>query len=296
MLWRWVIAGLWVEVVRLEAQESYGVSDIKRDMSSGGGMYCLRRNALGYGLYEIGVENLDGPLVTLSEDLTTELRSDAQRATVDRQDDVSLTWKILGAADSLSSWMERLGPSPAGAGVTEDLKSTMRRRPDDVFETKQREQLRAAAASLKSACIKLLEARPTDCASSFPRDLRPRFARLRAALFEAATSVPVVRSSECPESAETPYGSGEVPEFIEVLAHIEKTGGWLEMSSGLRSEVIAFSRHAREIESHALELAKGRHIELGFRPKPQQAALPVTVPLLPPPPSGTSSACPTLFF
>ena len=51
---------LWVKVTKFEAQEQMGVSDIKRDTATGGGIYCLRRNAVGYGLYQDDTEPLTG--------------------------------------------------------------------------------------------------------------------------------------------------------------------------------------------------------------------------------------------
>merc|ERR1740123_308814 len=68
------LGALWVKIVSLEAQESGGVSEIKRDSSSGGVLYALRRNALGYGLYETGVESVEGPLLVLNSALAMELR------------------------------------------------------------------------------------------------------------------------------------------------------------------------------------------------------------------------------
>merc|ERR1719341_667951 len=70
------VRALWVHVVRFEAQEPMGVSEIKRDLASGGALFCLRRNALGYGLYEEGVESVDGPLLLLTDRMSLELRGD----------------------------------------------------------------------------------------------------------------------------------------------------------------------------------------------------------------------------
>ncbi|CAE7344018.1 unnamed protein product, partial [Symbiodinium necroappetens] len=169
------ITALWVKVTRFEAQEPMGVSEIKRDSATGGGIYCLRRNAMGYGLYQSSAEPRDGPLILLPEHLGLELRLDAQRAASDRTEDVSLTWKLLGAAETVGRFFSSAEDE---VGMKEDMQavSASLRRPEDLFEVKQREQLKKAVAALRVPLAELLakangEGRAADLLAGLPKDV-----------------------------------------------------------------------------------------------------------------------------
>ncbi|CAJ1436654.1 unnamed protein product, partial [Effrenium voratum] len=200
---------LWVKVTRLEAQEPMGVSEIRRDAAAGG-IYCLRRNAMGYGLYQDDAEPLEGPMVLLPERLSLELRLDAQKAASERNEDVSLTWKLLGAAESLG----RLFSDEVGLN-NEDLKVPAKvRRPEDMFELKQRDQLKKAVASVRAPVTELVEKAVEqnldgDLLAGLPKDLWRRFARLREALVTATKEADsfVV----CPQNAGREEMTGPMP-------------------------------------------------------------------------------------
>jgi hypothetical protein len=251
---------LWVRVERMHAKEAGGVSEIKRDTASGGVMFCLRRNALGYGLYERDVEPLDGPLLLLPEDLAMDLRGDAQRANVERNEDVSLTWKLLSAAESVGRFFGA-NESNDAMQFTGDLKAPMKRRPEEVFEVRQREILKKAAASLGAATTKLAAGPSTeDLCAQLPKDVRGRFARLRAALASASADLPGIAESEPIEtvSAEVPEGSStELMRFAEHCSRLERSGGWPELSHEVRQEVIQFShQHGADFDAHARRASK----------------------------------------
>jgi len=276
------IGSLWVRVSRFEAQEPMGVSEIKRDTASGGVVYCLRRNAVGYGLYKAGVEALDGPLLTLPEHLSTELRSDAHRAAAEKSDDVSLTWKLLGAAESVGNFFRStMSMGDDEGGVSEDMKPQVRRRPEEIFEVRQREQLKKAAGTLKRVVQKLISkgqaapgACPEDLTAGLPKEIGRRFARLRAALSATSTVSPLVVSHQpaqasdataaaMPGSSEDvldpPLSGGivDLERFQELLGRLERTGGWPELGNELRQEVSNFSsKHSRDLEEFANRLGK----------------------------------------
>jgi len=279
------ITCLWVRVVQFDAQEPMGVSEIKRDAASGGALYCLRRNALGYGLYEVGVEPLDGPLITLPTGLSSELRTDAQRASADKSEDISLTWKLLSAAEHVGRFFSAMstGTNEVDAGgINEDMKPHVRRRPDDVFEAWQKEQLRKSAGSLKRATQKLIaKVQPDqdDVTTGLPKEVSRPFARLRQALAEASRTAPVAVNHQLPAQAATAASASiatssvpsaaaahanpaegsvaDLERFAELLGRVERTGGWPELSIAIRTDVINFStKHTRDLEEHARTMGK----------------------------------------
>lgn len=279
-----VISSLWVRVVRFETQEPTGVSEIKRDTASGGAMFCLRRNALGYGLYEVDVEPLEGPLVTLPENLSSELRSDAQRAAADKSEDVSLTWKLLGAAESFGRFFSHsMSATDETGGINKEIRAPVKRRPEEVFEARQREQLKKAAGNLKKATQKLVDIAKgadgsqqaqIDVTAGLPKQIIIRFARLRSSLATCATGATLIvakppaaspNAAAATSSSATPAASKLVPDsvtgdlerFIELCTRVERTGGWPELSNELRQEVINFAqKHVRDLEEHARVASK----------------------------------------
>eukprot|EP00930_Biecheleria_cincta_P020678 TRINITY_DN15493_c0_g3_i1.p1 TRINITY_DN15493_c0_g3~~TRINITY_DN15493_c0_g3_i1.p1 ORF type:complete len:500 (+),score=88.73 TRINITY_DN15493_c0_g3_i1:150-1649(+) len=258
------ITALWVQVTRFEAQEPLGVSEIRHDSASGGRLYCLRRNAMGYGLYQSDVEPMQGPLVNLPDNLAVELRLDAQKASSDKSEDVSLTWKLLGAAESFGRLFGSSNDSDEG-GINEDIKPIARRRPEDMFEVKQRDQLKKAANSLRTPLEKLLakakeeNADHIDLLNGLPIEVRRRFARVRASLNASSSSssnlvVPVIPLEEPKaEVTDEPQtfaegSSAELQNFVQLCERLERTGGWCGLGLELRTEMLNFSsKHSRDI-------------------------------------------------
>ncbi|CAE7772303.1 unnamed protein product [Symbiodinium sp. CCMP2456] len=268
------ITALWVKVTRFEAQEPMGVSEIKRDSATGGGIYCLRRNAMGYGLYQSSAEPRDGPLILLPEHLGLELRLDAQRAASDRMEDVSLTWKLLGAAETVGRFFSSAEDE---VGMKEDMQavSASLRRPEDLFEVKQREQLKKAVAALRVPLAELLakangEGRAADILAGLPKDVSRRFSRLRSSLIAATSETnslvvcprwagqeemtgPIVQDAANTAAFDGKVeGSGQdLLNFIAVCEKLERTGSWTCVEAHLRKEVIAFStKHGQEIQKY----------------------------------------------
>eukprot|EP00439_Symbiodinium_sp_Y106_P030550 s4806_g3.t1 len=266
------ITALWVKVTRFEAQEPMGVSEIKRDSATGGGIYCLRRNAMGYGLYQSSAEPRDGPLILLPEHLGLELRLDAQRAASDRMEDVSLTWKLLGAAETVGRFFSSAEDE---AGMKEDMQavSASLRRPEDLFEVKQREQLKKAVAALRVPLSELLakangEGRAADLLAGLPKDVSRRFSRLRCSLIAATSETnslvvcprwagqeemtgPIVQDANAAFDGKAEGNGQDLLNFIAVCEKLERTGSWTCVEAHLRQEVIAFStKHGQEIQKY----------------------------------------------
>ncbi|CAE7368653.1 unnamed protein product [Symbiodinium natans] len=320
------LTALWVKVVRFEAQEPMGVSEIKRDSATGGGIYCLRRNAMGYGLYQSNTEPRDGPLILLPEHLGLELRLDAQRAASDRVEDVSLTWKLLGAAETVGRFFSLSAEDEAG--INEDIQAASLRRPEDLFEVKQREQLKKAMAALRVPLSDLVakvdgESSAADLLAGLPKDLSRRFSRLRHALTAAASetnslvvcprgagqedTMPVEDVANAAMDDHKVEGSvQDLSDFIAVCEKLERTGSWTCVETQLRQEVIAFStKHGQEIQKfvrlRCKDLAQmvvqdtspsapGLLDDLiETKPKSVGGSTAFALPLLPPPPSSVCS-------
>jgi len=280
------ITALWVRVAKFEAKEPSGISEIKFDAYSSGVMYCLRRNALGYGLYEVGVEPLDGQLITLPEELAFELRADAQRANSDKSEDVSMTWKLLGAAESIGRFFSLQFTGSGQDGVNEELKTQAKRKPEEAFEVRQREQLKKAAGNLKRATQMLIDkgADSGDITSGLPKEVRRPFERLREALISAAAAKMAQVSSRCDSRGESAMdevnGVPELPNnlallkddmkgtpkelqhFVDICIRMERVGAWPELKPDLRQEIINFSnKFCRTIEDHSRTLCKANSNE-----------------------------------
>lgn len=310
---------LWVQVARFESHEPNGVTEIKRDMGSGGDIFCLRRNALGYGLYKVGEEQLDGPLLMLSQQMSAELRADAQKAHADKNEDVSLTWKLLGAAENVGRFFTSMSSNNNDAvGKNQEMIAQIRRRPDDVFEVRQRELLRKSATSLKEACQKILSKAGAlvddgrDLTAGMPKALNRKFSRLRTVVVGASktktlVALPTAVTSERAQPSTPEEGSAEdINAFIKVCAYLEQAGGWPELRSDVRLQIIEFSsKHAADLEDHARNFGrfpadpalssvdstspKSAQATGSSRSPATSAAKPTSVFFLPPPPPPKTS-------
>lgn len=293
-------AALWVSVMQFEEKEQMGVQ-MKLQVADRA-MFCLRRNHSGFGLYEVGVEPLEGPLVMLSDGLSSELRHEIKEASVaraNRSSDVSFTWKLLGVAESITRFMTQ---EPASA---EDLdyngSSTVRRRPEHVFEARQREQLKEAAETLKEAVLKIISKLPAegDAMAGLPKETQWRFARLYASL--QATTAPsrplVVKPGDLPwgegdpaaldagdpdatDQAALPFAgkAADLAQFVVFCNRMRRPDGWPQLSSGVKQDVIKFSMDcSRELENHARAIGKegaGRGAAVAGSPRAAVAGSP----------------------
>ncbi|CAK0793035.1 unnamed protein product [Prorocentrum cordatum] len=261
---------LWVRALRFETREPAGVCGLGRDAACGREMYCLRRNALGMGLYEVGAEPLDGPLVMLPERLSVLLHADAREAREGRAGDVSLTWRLLEAAEHVGRLFDWTSGGPGGS-AEQGGGGSGGRGPEEAFEARQRELLRRAAEALRRCTDRVLAAagsgaRPgADLTAGLPAEVRGRFARLRASLLAAERAAPVVTShparrrdrarppSEEPRPEEGAPGEAEAASgcaaelrgFCRRCARIERSGGWPELLAEVRLEAIAFSQRSQ---------------------------------------------------
>jgi len=164
-------------------------------------------------------------------------------------------------------------------GFNEDLTQHLRRRPDEVFEVRQREQLKKAAAALKKACQKIIakagDDREDDVTAGLHKPVARRFARLRASLAAAAANEPLVvsRTQSRPYVAKAVGGASgtsakhdeivegsvkDLQRFCDLCTHLEHAGSeWAELGSSLPQEIIGFSsKHANELEDYARKLGK----------------------------------------
>uniref|UniRef100_A0A7S2C6M6 Uncharacterized protein n=1 Tax=Alexandrium andersonii TaxID=327968 RepID=A0A7S2C6M6_9DINO len=204
-------------------------------------------------------------------------------------------------------------------GVNEDMKPQVRRRPEEVFEVRQREQLKKSAGSLKKAILKIVSkagGTQDNALAGLTKDVARPFSRLRssvadsarasAAFLPQASASPAPTNHMCDLTSQVAEGSvADLERFADLLARLERTGGWPELGNELRQEVINFSiKHAAELESHARTLGKAPPAEevLGSmdsvvcnpiqKPgsasgKPLQSGG-IILPLLPPPPPPAS--------
>merc|ERR1712217_44670 len=174
-------------------------------------------------------------------------------------------------------------------GINEEMKQPVRRRPEEVFEVRQREQLKKAAGSLKKAVQKIISKAgdsPRDLTAGLPKEVGRRFHRLRASLATSAVTPLVVaahqrsqasQSAAIPCAASAPLAAAatatgvaqaaegsvaDLEQFVELCTRLERTGGWPELSNELRLEVTNFStKHTKDLEDHARFLGKasGNH-------------------------------------
>jgi hypothetical protein len=84
----------------------------------------------------------------------------------DPAEDVSFTWKLLGAADKVVQFFSSLRPIDeknrfAAHSMRQTLPNPKRLQPNELFESRQRDQMRQAALSLKDAVTKLIAASGT---------------------------------------------------------------------------------------------------------------------------------------
>lgn len=260
---------LWVRVHRFEGPDG-AVVNLRKELIRNGA-FCLRRNALGFGLYEVGVEATEGPLQALPEILALELHEDAYELSLGATEDVSLTWKLLGAVDSISQFFWKLaGTTEEGGEITI---SHPRRKPEDMLESKQRERLRKAAGALRSALEKIVDragsGQHVELLSRLPPDVRRPLLRLRESLVTSAPrAVMLCRKSGIPAS---PWLAEKAPaveievqpksdleqleQLIQMCRTMERQGSWPEMDRALRAEVISFSQtHVAALEEFAKSL------------------------------------------
>lgn len=279
------VISLWVKVCQFEAQDSHDLPDLKRDTATNKDLYCLRRNVLGYGLYSIGVEPVSGPLLMLPDDLSAKLRSEAQQVNADKSEDCAFTWRILDAADSMSRFFAQAAHKGC---ATESISTGCLRRPDELFELKQREQLNHAAASLRRAVEKIVVRVTANFASdggvinaSLPRELRRRLVKLHFALaasianvqplvvvkptqmdrapvlMDAATSHLDLPATPCGEILLSEGSISELRSFAELCAKVERSGGWPGFGTELRHEFLAFSQsYSRHLDDYAISLGR----------------------------------------
>lgn len=239
-------------------------------------MFCLRRNALGYGLYETGIEPLDGPLLLLPDDLAIDLRGDAQRANVERNEDVSLTWKILGAAETLGNFFGGSAePANSVSGSNTELRAPLKKRPEEVFEVRQREMLKKAAHSLSYTTTKLISlvgdklgSKDGDLTAILPKDARTRYCRLRVAVAASVAAMPGNSENE-PNPGMEPEQAREgsqrqLQRFAEHCVRIERTGGWPELSHEVRQEIINFEQiHYADLQPNSSAINQFLNVNQG---------------------------------
>lgn len=181
---------------------------------------------------------------------------DAQNISPNPNDteDVSFTWKLLGAAETVVQFFSSLRPIDeknkfAAHSMRQTLPNPKRLHPNELFESRQRDQLRQAALSLKDAVTKLIAASGTTEAERatvrMPIEIRSRFTRLRLRLSETLGSQ---------KQRLDPNATGNLERFVSMCNYLAQADP-AEVPHDVRQEFISFSqRHAQDLESHCRTL------------------------------------------
>merc|ERR1719401_289516 len=173
----------------------------------------------------------------------------------DPTEDVSFTWKLLGAADKVVQFFSSLSPVEeknrfASHSMRQTLPNPKRLQPNELFENRQRDQLKQAALNLKDGVTKLIAASGTTDAERatvrMPHEIRSKFARLRLRLLEAIGNGQQRR----PE----PSATASLDRFVSMCNYLAQCDP-AEVNHDVRQEFISFSqRHAQDLESHCRTL------------------------------------------
>lgn len=167
-------------------------------------------------------------------------------------EEVSFTWKLLGAADKVVEFFtslrpveenRRLGPHP----TRQTLPNPKRLQPNELFESRQQDQMKQAAQSLRDAVLKLIIASGTTNADTatlrLPAEIRSRFARLRLRLAET------LNNGQQPASDAKTHAL-DLERFVSTCNWLAQSGVD-DVDKDVRQEFISFSqRHAKDLESH----------------------------------------------
>lgn len=167
-------------------------------------------------------------------------------------EDVSLTWKLLGAADKVVEFFSSLRPIEENRrfsyhGMRQTLPNPKRLQPNELFESRQQDQLKQAANSLRDAVANLITASGTTNAENathrLPAEIRSRFTRLRWRLVQA------LNSSQKPASDLNTLVS-DLERFVSMCSYLAQVDP-KDIDRGLRQDFISFSqRHSQDLESH----------------------------------------------
>jgi hypothetical protein len=164
----------------------------------------------------------------------------------------------LGAVDSVVQFFSSLGGSEREFGHSElsrKLAAPKKCRPNQLFENRQREQVKQAAHSLRCAVEKLVCLSSTSNADTVLKtmapDIRSRFSRLRLRLIEFRTDGGRVQHSSTSKDM-----AADLDNFIEISDYLERTGG-REVPGDLRQEYVIFcQRHLQDLENHSCALRR----------------------------------------
>jgi len=269
---------------------------MKSDSAAGGQMWCLRRNALGYGLYEVGVESTDGPLKGLSDDLSEALRATTVAGISESTEEVSTTWKLLETAENVSNFFSAWTPGPSNKESGSVTKIDSKKdHADTLFEKRQREQVQSSAKTLRLHVEKLANVE----FAALPFDLRCRVQRVCAVL-RKADRVKQGNNGYPGNSGDSEESEVSLTKLIELCAKIERNGN---LASQVRQEFTSLvAPLVTDLEAQARQLRVARPrtesdkenaenqgtTQNGSPKKLLQSQQPFQVPLLPPPPRSSN--------
>jgi hypothetical protein len=162
-------------------------------------------------------------------------------------EDVSLTWKLLGAADNVVQFFSSMAPIQENFNRRQTLPNPKRVHPNVLFERKQQDLMQQAAHTLRDAVKKLIAASGTTNAEMatmrLPMEIRSRFTRLRIRLAEALRS-----GGE--QSSNVNGMASDLERFVSMCNYLAQTDP-SKVDPDLRQEFVNFSqRHAQDLESH----------------------------------------------
>lgn len=220
----------WIFVVRFEAENHYLAPEYYGGDPPQRAMYCYRRNGDGYGLYEMGVESIEG---------RQSLVATSSRHT----EDPSFTNQLLGVADEIANFLTKFSPfEETMFGATEYLESP--KRASDLFAQKEEERLRKAARRIGQAATVLMQRSCTKdlstASSGMPVDLRKPLLRLSESLLAADV-----------KQATGSMNEGSLEKFIRVCTRIDSKGKRKSLSRELQQEIVSFSqKYGQAFEHH----------------------------------------------
>jgi len=287
-------ARLWVNIADFEFPEQDSAA-LKILHGKRGTLWCLRRNKQGQGLYEIGVEPLDGELQSLPLELWAELKASKLNGQEQPTEEPTITHQVLNTVDSIVQFFSQLAPNRASVGPKAERidhqPQLPKRMPNQLFEERQRKQVREATETLQRAVKYLISAAGTADArlatATLSADISSRFRRLRRNVLSAckasndagdqAGPARPIRRQRSSDSAGV-FGvlvegglasdlEDDMELFVENCQQVETAG--TQVSWDLRQELINFSqRHALDLERHGRFLMRSPDNRAAIKPKP----------------------------
>eukprot|EP00401_Gymnodinium_catenatum_P005573 CAMPEP_0117506314 /NCGR_PEP_ID=MMETSP0784-20121206/25844_1 /TAXON_ID=39447 /ORGANISM="" /LENGTH=535 /DNA_ID=CAMNT_0005301783 /DNA_START=59 /DNA_END=1666 /DNA_ORIENTATION=- len=245
----------WVEAIRFQSHEQYGVMLTHDNL--GRGMYCLRRDREGNGLYGSEAEALEG----LDDELWRQLAPESE---VRDTRNAPLTSMLLQAFENARSVVRSCSPVPLveeeGLGKTTTISGRAAQNPSMAFESRQHAQVLQAVQRLSQASEALASAykeASLETASGLPQEMPLRFRLIGAALSEASTRLGHGLSA-FPGSTRGCISREDLYWLAEALRRLEQCRVFSALGRDLQLEVVNFSQeYAKHMEDQCGRVRRG---------------------------------------